>query len=397
MTEQQPERVRIMRIITRLNVGGPTTHVCLLNAGLNDTRFESVLVAGAIGGSEGDMSYLAERLGIEPIYIPTLKRELSPLHDLRAVFDLIRLMRRYKPHIVHTHMAKAGFVGRWAAWLSGVPIIIHTYHGHVLSGYFGRAMSTVYAILERLSGLPCRVILTVSDRLREELLSFRITSPEKLQVIPLGLELAYLTGQQSPRGQFRERFTISPDAWLVGIIGRLVPIKNHQLFIEAAERVSQEIDNAHFLIVGDGELRAKLEGMVAEKHLRDRVSFTGWQRELAEIYADLDLLVISSTNEGTPVSIIEAMAAGVAVVSTRVGGVADLLEEGRLGLLVPAEDHQALAEAIIRSYRQPDPARTEQASQVAMEKYSAERLVEDIRALYLKCLGEIDFSPAEAG
>jgi glycosyltransferase involved in cell wall biosynthesis len=376
------EPVRVMRIIARLNVGGPAIHVSLLTVGLQDEAFQSTLVTGVVGPDEGDMTYLARDLGIQPVVIPTMQREISPLADLKTLTTLVRLMRRMRPHIVHTHTAKAGFVGRLAAVLCRVPVVVHTFHGHVFQGYFGETKTRVFIWLERLAARGSDAILTISQRLKDDLVAYRIAPEEKIKIVPLGLKLLRLTDLEALRGSFRQEGGFSTETPLVGIIGRLVPIKNHELFLAAASRVSQARPEVRFAIVGDGEQRAALEALVEQLGLADRVWFAGWRDDLPHIYADLDALVISSNNEGTPVSIIEAMAARVPVVATEVGGVPDLLRDGQLGTLVPPEDAEALAEAILATLSAPLQPRLAEAQEWALARYEADRLIADMRQLY---------------
>jgi glycosyltransferase involved in cell wall biosynthesis len=376
------EPVRVMRIIARLNVGGPAIHVSLLTVGLQDAAYQSTLVTGVVGPDEGDMAYLARDLGIQPVVIPTMQREISPLADLKTLVALVRLMRRMRPHIVHTHTAKAGFVGRLAAVLCRVPVVVHTFHGHVFQGYFGKTKTRAFIWLERLAARGSDVILTISQRLKDDLVAYRIAPAEKIRVVPLGLKLLRLTNLEALRGSFRREGGFSTEMPLVGIIGRLVPIKNHELFLAAANRVSQVRPEVRFAIVGDGERRAALEALVEQLGLADRVWFAGWRDDLPRIYADLDALVISSNNEGTPVSIIEAMAARVPVVATEVGGVPDLLRDGQLGTLVPPEDAGALAEAILETLDNALQPRLAEAQEWALARYEADRLIADVRQLY---------------
>jgi glycosyltransferase involved in cell wall biosynthesis len=375
-----------MRIIARLNVGGPTIHVTLLTAGLPADEFRTILVTGLVGKQEGDMSYFAHDAGIRPLVIPSLGREISFLQDIHTVFALIRLMRAERPHIVHTHTAKAGLVGRIAAFLCGVPVIIHTFHGHVFKGYFAHLKSALFLWLERLVACLTDIILTISDSLRAELIDYRIAAPDRIRVLPLGLPLNLLADLTKLRGQFREELGCSTDAPLIGIIGRLVPIKNHALFLEAAQLVHETQPGTQFVIVGGGEMEESLHTKVAQLGLGAVFSFTGWRNDLPRVYADLDLVVISSDNEGTPVSLIEAMAAGVPVVSTAVGGVGDLLHGGDFGMIVPPGDHQALAQAMLQVLRTPDPERLQAARQHVLTLYDEDRLLHDIRALYIEQL-----------
>ncbi|MBI5958782.1 MAG: glycosyltransferase [Chloroflexi bacterium] len=378
--------IRIMRIIARLNVGGPAIHVTLLTERLGPPDFESTLVCGNIGPDEGDMAYLAEARGIQPVYIPELGRELSPLRDLKTLFKLWRLMRRLRPDVVHTHTAKAGFVGRLAAWLAGVPVRVHTFHGHVFHGYFSPTKTRLFLWLERFNARISSSLITISPRLRDELVQdYAIAPLEKFSVVPLGLELAPFAEMARHQGDFRARFNLPADAPLVGIIGRLVPVKNHELFLNMAARVRQAIPSAHFVIVGDGETRAAVEAQVSALGLENAVTFTGWQADVKPAYSALDVLVISSRNEGTPVSIIEALAAGVPVVSTAVGGVPDLLRGGAFGRLVPPDDPDALAAAVIATLAD-SPTDQKNIRQAITAEYDISRLAADLAQLYRSLL-----------
>lgn len=389
------EPIRIMRIIARLNVGGPAIHVSLLAAGLQDSAFSSILVAGQVGQAEGDMGYLAGEMGVRPIIIPELGREISPLDDIRALIALVRLMRRERPHIVHTHTAKAGFLGRLAARLSGVPVIIHTYHGHVFYGYFNRLKTTAFITVDRLTARLSDAILTISDTLRGDLLAFRIAPPDRIRVVPLGLNLSPLADGDKLRGMLLEELDYPNDTPIVTIVGRLVPIKNHELFLAAAQLVSKEMPDVRFVIVGDGERRAELEGLARQTGLDNVVHFTGWRRDLPTIYADTTVLVLTSRNEGTPVSIIEAMAAGVPVVATAVGGVPDVLRRGDLGKLVPPDDPTALAEAILAELRARGYPHVLKAKEWALRHYDSARLIADLRHLYLELLARKGYALAQ--
>lgn len=376
-----------MRVIARLNVGGPALHVILLTEKLGAPAFASTLVCGQIAPYEGDMRYLAEQRGVQPVVIPELGREISPLRDLATLWRLWRLMRAQRPHVVHTHTAKAGIVGRAAAWLAGVPVIVHTFHGHVFHGYFGPAKTRLFILLERLAARLSDRVLTISPALRDELVRYRIAPAAKIAVIPLGLDLAPFATTPRRAGMVRRALGLDEATPLVGIVGRLTPIKNHRLFLEAAARLETP---AHFAIVGDGECRHSLEAHAAALGLGARAHFLGWRQDLPAIYSDLDALVIASDNEGTPVSIIEAMAAGAPVVSTAVGGVPDLIDDGQTGLLVPPGDAPALAQALDRLLRDPELARRMAAAArpAALARFSIDRLADDLAALYRTLLRE---------
>lgn len=368
--------LRVMRIITRMNVGGPATHVTLLNEGLTHLGYECLLVTGMETSREGTLKdeFASRQLAME--IIPDLGREINFRQDISTLIKLYQLMREWKPDIVHTHTAKAGLVGRLAAQLAGVSVVVHTFHGHVFHGYFGAAKTRVFIELEKFCAKLSSRIITISDRLKSEIVSYGITEASHIEVIPLGLELHRLKNV-STTNLFRAEFGLPADVGLVGAVGRLVPIKNLHLFLDAAAIAHRKNPNLRFAIVGDGELRRELETYAEQLQIEKAVIFTGWRRDLAQVYADLDAVVISSDNEGTPASLIEAMAAGCPVISTRVGGVADLIQEGYTGRLVPPRDPDALAQAILTLFQE---SRTtaqlaQQAQTLTLQNYTSERLV----------------------
>lgn len=338
--------IRVCRIIGRLNIGGPARHAILLTQGLRAYGYETVLVVGREGASEGNLHDLAAEKGVKPLILPQLGREVRPHRDGAALLTLVRLLRRLRPDIVHTHTAKAGALGRVAAKLAGVPIIIHTFHGHVLDGYFNRGATRFFLGIERYLAAITTKVLTVSDGQRRDLLRLGIGRPETVGVMPLGLELDGFLRSDLRRGEVRRRLGISMETPLIGIIARLAPIKDHATFLEAASELRKSHPDIRFLIVGDGERRSHLEQQAHALGLSDCIHFVGWQRDLEPIYADLDLVVLSSLNEGTPLSLIEAMAAGLPVVATKVGGVPDLVADGKTGLLVPPKDPMAMSRAV---------------------------------------------------
>ncbi len=374
-------KIRIMRIIARLNVGGPAIHVTLLTEHLNNADFETQLVCGTIEEGEGDMSYYAEAHGVTPLIVDELSRSLNPLRDIATIFKLYRIMRAYKPHIVHTHTAKAGFVGRWAAKLAGVPVIVHTFHGHVFSGYFSPAKTRFFILLEQLTARISDTIITLTQSLRRELADdYKIARKERITVLPLGLDLQPFADTPRKSGMFRQAWGIPADAPLIGIVGRFVPVKNHALFLEAAAKIRAVRPNARFVMIGDGELRTDIEAQINTLGLRDAVTLTGWQRDLTTAYADMDVFVISSVNEGTPVTVIEALSNGCPVVATRVGGLADLLDGGAFGMLVPSGDSQALAAAVLATLDSPPDTRAAQAAMLS--RYGIDILTRDLANLY---------------
>ncbi len=381
------DRIRVMWIIARLNIGGPASHVVDLAAGLDPERYDTLLVTGKREATEGDMSYLAADAGVPVHTLHHLRREIRPWSDLIAQIDLIRLMRSWKPQIVHTHTFKAGALGRLAAWYVRIPVVLHTFHGHTFHGYWSTFGSKIAVLLERLLARVTTGIVTISERLKRDLLHYEISAADEIHIIPLGLNLQPFLECGKRRGELRAVLGLNATDQLIGIVGRLVPIKNHQLFLEAAHRMVKNGFSGQFIIVGDGELSEQLLQAALEKGLADRVHFMGWQRDLGRIYADLDVLVNSSLNEGTPVAAIEAMAAGVPVVATAVGGVPDMIEERATGYLVPSGDAAAMAAAI--EYALENGAEVRAAAQrEAQVRYSLEGLLVRVAALYELLLPE---------
>lgn len=397
------EQVKILRIITRLNIGGPAGHVVSLQIGLDPHRFKSLLVVGRESPGEGSLVESACARGASLDIVPEMSAQAGVgLRDLKALFKLHRLMQRERPHIVHTHTAKSGFLGRIAARLAGVPIVVHTFHGHILNGYFGPARSVLLRRMEWMLARLSDRLVAVSERVRQELVAYGIAPLSKIVVIPVGLDLGPFIEMQRRRGEFRRELGLAGGDQLIGIIGRLFPIKNHKLFLEAAARIAAAKSSSRFVIVGDGPLRPQLERQAGELGLGDRVIFTGWRLDLPPVYSDLDVLVVSSINEGTPVVAIEAMAAGCPVVATRVGGIPDVLQDGETGLTIPSGDARALAGAVVRLLEDPQLALTisRNAKITAVERFAASRLISDIERLYEQLLaekgldGQVESSPS---
>ena len=313
----------------------------------------------------------------EPIVLHRVPR----VRDIRTMWKLYRLLRREQPDVVHTHTAKAGFVGRWAAKLAGVPVIVHTFHGHVFQGYFGSLKTRVFITLEQLTSRITDSILTLTQSLRRELaLTYRVARTEKITVLPLGLDLAPFAAAPRKTGTFREQYGIPQDAPLIGIAGRMVPVKNHALFLESAAQIRAKRPDARFIMIGDGELRDDLERQIDNLGLRGFVKITGWLTDMPAAYADMDVFALSSVNEGTPVTVIEALSAGCPVVATHVGGIPDLLEGGRFGALVSSGNAHAFAQAILDTLENPPDTTVAQAAM--LNQYGIDRLVSDLAALY---------------
>lgn len=384
---ERPEGIRVVRLFSRLNVGGPSIHVILLTAGLRAQGYETRLVVGKESPHEGNMLHLAAERGVVCEAMGGLGREIQPVSDFRALWGLYRLIRAFRPAIVHTHTAKAGLLGRLAARLADVPVVVHTYHGHVLQGYFGPFKTALFRGLEKALGPLTDALVTVSDAVKQDLVEMGVARGAKIRVIPLGLDLERLAGPL-PRGSLREPAGVPEEAPLVGIVGRLVPIKDVTTFLKGAAIVHKSLCEARFAVVGDGEERTLLEREAADLGLSGIVHFHGWRREMDAVYGDLDAVVNTSRNEGTPVALIEALAAGKPVVATRVGGTPDLLGEGERGRLVPPGDPEALAAAVLETLRSPVAARERalRGRGYVLEHHSVARLVGDMDRLYRELL-----------
>ena len=400
MTTTTPAKV--VRVIARLNTGGPAVHTVLLTAGLSGDAFRSVLVTGVVPPGEGDMSYFAEQHGVVPVIIPELSRLVSVAGIVKAFGRLLGILGRERPDVVHTHTATAGMVGRVAAVvynigarLRGRPRcrIVHTFHGHVFHGYFSPWRSRALVLIERALARISDRVLTVSESVEHDLVvRYRIAAAPKITVVPLGLDLSWVDEIPAHTGKVRAELGIVPSAVTVGMIGRLTGIKNHELLFAAAARLGPE--SIRFVLVGDGERRADLERLRHHLGLEHAVFFAGWQRETARIYADLDVVCLTSKNEGSPVVLIEAMAAGRPIVATRVGGVRDLmLGEGERtagfevfanGILVPPDDPETVAGALRYLAERPSlrQAMGSAGQAFALKHFSKERLVQDIESLY---------------
>jgi glycosyltransferase involved in cell wall biosynthesis len=381
----------VLRVISRLNVGGPARQAILLHEALPARGFRTVLVHGTVSPGEADLEDLlpASRNGVSKV--PELGARLRPFDDFRALVALTRAVFRERPDVVHTHTAKAGTLGRLAALGYNLTrrrsrrcLVVHTFHGHVLEGYFPPAATRLVRMAERLAARVTDRIVTISPRQHSEIVErFRIAPASRVTVVPLGLELEpfYGVGDADPR--LRDELGFPPRAFVVGCVGRLVPIKDVATLLEAVAIATVDDPSVRLAVVGDGPERARLEGRARQLDVHDKVVFTGWRRDLPVVYAGLDAIALSSRNEGTPVALIEAMAAGRPVVATAVGGVPDVVQHEHAGLLVPPSDPRAMAAALLRLARSPDERRRMGAAgRAAASRYHRARLIDEIEALY---------------
>jgi glycosyltransferase involved in cell wall biosynthesis len=379
--------IRVVRVIARLNVGGPALHVTYLARGLAERGYETTLVAGDVGPGEESMAFVAERAGVEVVRLPGLSRELSPVHDAIAAWRLARIIRTVRPDVVHTHTAKAGAVGRAAALLAGLrrrPVVVHTFHGHVLRGYFGRGGTLLFRGIETALARISDRLVAVSPEVRDELVGLGVARSEKFSVIRLGIELEPRVAYDGDVAELRRRLGIPAEKFVVGWFGRMTAVKRTDDLLTTLAGLRERRVDALLLLVGDGDDRERLEQRAHDLGLARSCLFLGYQQDVAPWYALCDAVVLTSASEGTPVTIIEALAAGRAVVATRVGGVPDVVDEGETGFLVRPADTHALAERLEILAR--EPARRAEMGRTGrkrvLERYAVERLVDDVDRLY---------------
>ncbi|MBI1859634.1 MAG: glycosyltransferase [Deltaproteobacteria bacterium] len=324
-------RLKIFHIITRLNVGGAALYNILLADGLADLGHEVWLVYGTVESSESEMFDYMDRKEYRFVkrYIPELMREIRLGKDLIAFWKLFVLIAHERPDVIHTHTSKAGLLGRLAAWLLRVPVKIHSYHGTVFQGYFGGLASRAIGSFEKFLGQRCEAIFADTETVVKQATSRGVVPSDRAFSMPLGLELEPFADLAGFRGRLRRHLGIGKSTPLVGIVARLTQIKDVETFLRSVPAILKAHPETHIASVGNGELRMQLEEEARRMGIAERVHFLGFWRELREIYADIDLLALSSLSEGCPVAILEAMASGLAVVSTSVGGVPDVVRDGK--------------------------------------------------------------------
>ncbi len=391
---------RVLRILNRLIIGGPSKNAVYLSRYMQPD-FETLLVIGGKEEHEQDADFLAKSHGIDPYCIPEMRRPISPATDYKAYQKLKKLIKDFKPDIVHTHAAKSGALGRIAAKNSKVPVIVHTFHGHVFHSYFSPMKTNLFIRAERyLAGLTDSIV-AISDVQKKELYSdFKIALPDKFSVIPLGLDLdSFVQDQEFKRNQFRTEFGLDDDTIAIGIIGRLVPIKNHTLFLRGLKKVLESTSvKVKAFIIGDGDSREMIRKQASEfgilfsgpldKEHSHPLVFTSWRTDIDIICAGLDIVALTSLNEGTPVSLIEAQAAGKPIVSTRVGGITDVVLENKTALLSGVDDIDGFADNLLRLVNDAELRNSfsNAGRDFVMEKFSYRRLVNDMNRLYAELL-----------
>ena len=388
---QLDSRIRVIHIITRLDRGGSAQNTFLTAMGHDKSKFSVGLVYGCSKMMSADDAALLRtdlqqlgRAGVSVFHMPALVREINPVLDAWATVALWRLLRRERPQVVHTHTSKAGAVGRLAAWLAGIPLVIHTPHGHIFYGYYGTVGSAIIRLLERLLAKITDRIVTLTDRGAQEHVHYKIAGAEKFATVHSGIDLARFRSVQVDPAVKRKELGLPPDGVIVGTVGRLVPIKGLEWLLKAVPQVLAQFPQACFVIIGDGPLLGELRQMTSKLGISLRVVFLGAREDVPECLAALDLFVLPSLNEGMGRVLLEAMAVGCPVVATRVGGIPDIVADGTTGLLVPPRDERALAEAILTLLR--DRSRRAAYGEAARRhvdgRFDVETMVRSVERLY---------------
>jgi glycosyltransferase involved in cell wall biosynthesis len=391
---------RVLRIINRFNLGGPTYNVGYLTKYLAP-EFETLLVGGDKEEGEDSSTFILDQLGVKPVIIPEIRREIGFSEDRKAYKKLKDIIADFKPDIVHTHASKAGALGRLAAANMKVPVIVHTFHGHVFHSYFGGAKTTFYKLVERYLASKSDAIIAISPLQKNELVNIhKIAGNEKVKIIPLGFDLSRFTSDTTAlRSAFRKEYAVDDDEIVINIIGRLAPVKNHNFFIRLiAETLKSTNKKIRAFIVGDGELKTVIQDAATAAGIQwtankehAQLNFTSWIKNIEYALAGSDIVCLTSDNEGTPVSLIEAQAAGKVVLATDVGGVRDVIGDvigPGCGSVSPKGDLAGMKADLLRFIESPD-LRAEAAQSgpsFAMKHFHYSRLVNDVRELYFSLL-----------
>lgn len=390
----EKKRIKVLRIINRFNIGGPTYNATFLTRFLSDD-FETLLVGGLPEESEADSLHILEEYGVKPVLIPEMQRNPNFFSDRKALKKIKEIIREYQPDIVHTHAAKAGALGRKAAYDCKVPVILHTFHGHVFHSYFSKYKTEIYRQIEKRLASRSTGIIAISDIQKHELANvFRIAPANKIEVVPLGFDLnPFQENLSEKRKLTRETYSLKKDEIAIAIVGRLAPIKNHDLFLEIAKLTQQKTkEKLVFFIVGDGELREDIENKIAalKSEMEIDIRITSWIKDIKTFNAGMDVICLTSNNEGTPVSLIEAQACNIPIVTTNVGGVMDIVNEGETGYVVPKGDAILFAEKLLLLTE--DEKNRSRMSQngwsFVKNKFHYTRLVNDIENYYRKLLSQ---------
>lgn len=392
--------LKVLRIINRFNLGGPTYNAAYLTKYLSPD-FKTLLIGGMKDETEDSSEFILQNLGIKPIIIPEMQREISPKNDYIAYQKLKTIIKRFKPDVVHTHASKAGTLGRLAAYNAKVPVILHTFHGHVFHSYFNSYKEKAFRSIEQSLAKRSTKIIAISDKQKYELSEvFNITTADKIEVIPLGFDLSrFQINMDSKRKKFREDYDIKDDEIAIGIVGRLVPIKNHGLFLNAIKTLTEKTNRPiRAFIVGDGECRKEIEEKARALSLdftdyttdkrRATLTFTSWIKDVDYVYAGVDIVALTSLNEGTPVSLIEAQASNKPIITTNTGGIENIVIPEKTALLCNNGDLDDFSNKLIQLVIDDNLRNclSEQGWNQVREKFHFERLTNDMKNLYYRLL-----------
>ena len=396
----EKKKIKVLRIINRFNLGGPTFNAAYLTKYLSDD-FETLLVGGDKDDTEESSTFILDQLGLNPIILPEMRRDIGMKEDKIAYQKLKQIIKEFQPDIVHTHASKAGTLGRLAASKCKVPVIVHTFHGHVFHSYFGKTKTMLFKNIERYLARKSTAIIAISDIQKNELSTqHKICKKSKIKVVPLGFDLSrFQENIEEKRKSFREFYKIEADEIAIGIIGRLVPIKNHKLFIDAINILKTKAEKKiRVFIIGDGEEKENLIGYCENSNInfveytkqkkQALITFTSWIKDVDWANAGLDIVALSSLNEGTPVSLIEAQSSNKPIVTTNVGGVENIVIPNETAFVVPSNDLQQFSEALLRLINNDD-LRINMGSKGwnhVKDKFHYTRLVNDMEKLYVSLL-----------
>jgi glycosyltransferase involved in cell wall biosynthesis len=393
-------KIKVLRIINRFNLGGPTYNAAYLTKYLSDD-FETLLVGGEKYEEEESSAFILEKLGLKPIIIPEMQRSINRKNDRIAYKKIKDIIKEFQPDIVHTHASKAGTLGRLAASKMKIPVIIHTFHGHVFHSYFGKTKTTFYKNIERYLAKKSTKIIAISEIQKNELsLEHKICKPEKIEIVPLGFDLSrFQEDIEEKRKSFRQEYKITEDEIAIGIIGRLVAIKNHKMFLDVVANVmAKTTKKVRFFIIGDGEEKESLKNYCNQLNLaftewneeskEATVTFTSWIKNIDWVNAGLDIVALTSLNEGTPVSLIEAQASNKPIVTTNVGGVKNVTLENKTAFISEVDEVEDFSHKLLQLIED-DKIRTEMGEKgwnFVKEKFSYQRLTNEVEKLYIDLL-----------
>lgn len=392
--------IKVLRIINRFNLGGPTYNAAYLTKYMSP-EFKTLLIGGENDITEENSEYIVRNLGLRPIIIPEMRRSVIPKNDFIAYNKIREIIKRFKPDVVHTHASKAGALGRLAASSLKVPAIVHTFHGHVFDSYFGNFKTSFYKTIERKLANKTTKIIALCEQQRKELVDIhKICPDEKITIVPLGFDLQrFQENLEEKRKAFRNEYNIDNDELAIGIIGRIVPIKNHALFLDAIKKIKEQTNKKiRAFIVGDGEDMQKIQHKAAELNLdyvyngksrnKASITFTSWIKDIDYVNAGMDIIALTSLNEGTPVSLIEAQASNKPIVSTMAGGIENVVVPDKTALLSPINELEPFVQNLLLMVENEELRKnmSEAGWEHVKSKFHYTRLVNDMKALYYSLL-----------